>query len=249
MIGIYLIRNIVDNKVYVGRSKNIDARIKSHKRNLRKGTHKNTHLQNAWNKFGVESFEFSIICECSLDELVAKEGEYIGSYNSMDRDFGYNLNKETSGGLVVSDETRKKLSERTKGRKVSEETRRKIGESNRKANSGKKMSEETKRKISEALKGKKHSEEAKKNMSKAQKGRVVTQEHREKIKKTLKEKHQNPDFNKGAVENLVKYAKSDEHRKAVSKRMTGRKLTEEHKKKLSQKTKESWAKRKAQKEE
>ena len=51
-IGIYLIRNKANNKVYVGQSVDIKQRWYNHKRGRRNDTHDNEHLQKAYNKYG-----------------------------------------------------------------------------------------------------------------------------------------------------------------------------------------------------
>ena len=71
-------------------------------------------------------------------------------------------------GKLMSEESKKKLSEAKKGKHHSEEHKKKISESQK----GKKRSEETKKKISEARKGKKRSEETKKKISGAHKGKL-----------------------------------------------------------------------------
>jgi hypothetical protein len=60
------------------------------------------------------------------DELDYNEINYIKEYNSTNQEYGYNL--ESGGNLnkIVSEETRRKLSESNKGRIVSEETKDKI---------------------------------------------------------------------------------------------------------------------------
>ena len=60
---------------------------------LKKNYHHNIHLQNAWNKYGEENFEFSIIEECHMDQLDQREIYWISKLNSYED--GYNL---TSGG-------------------------------------------------------------------------------------------------------------------------------------------------------
>ena len=82
------------------------------------------------------------------------------------------LHNRTNGGdgvsgAVVSDETKRKISETLKGITHSEESRRKMSE----AHKGKTHSEETKRKISETLKGKTLSEETKRKLSEVRKGK------------------------------------------------------------------------------
>ena len=59
--GIYGIRNIANNKIYIGLSSDIYKRWKTHRNNLNKGKHINDHLQSAWNEYGENSFDFFII--------------------------------------------------------------------------------------------------------------------------------------------------------------------------------------------
>jgi len=77
------------------------------------------------------------------------------------------MSEATKGN--ISEETKRKLSEAKKGRKHSDEAKRKMsGENNHQY--GKPLTEETKRKISEATKGN-ISDETKRKMSEAKKGR------------------------------------------------------------------------------
>ena len=80
---------------------------------------------------------------------------------------------EAQKGKVASEETRRKLSEAKKGRVHSEEARRKMSESHK----GKLLSEDHKRKMSESLKGRVHSEETRRKLSEALSGRTQTEEH------------------------------------------------------------------------
>lgn len=67
--GIYIIRCIPTNKVYVGSSKNIEERWLQHKQMLLKGSHHSIKLQRAWDKHGAENFEFEIVEEV-IDGLI-----------------------------------------------------------------------------------------------------------------------------------------------------------------------------------
>ena len=83
MIGIYSITNLVNNKVYVGSSTNINHRFITHKSRLRNNIHCNKHLQNAWNKYGEENFKFEVIEECEEDKLTEREQYWIDFYGGM----------------------------------------------------------------------------------------------------------------------------------------------------------------------
>lgn len=94
--GIYKIKNLVTNKIYVGSSTNIKKRWRDHKWHLKKGIHHNSHLQSSWNKYGSNNFIFSIEIECEVDELLNEEKKIVLKYKSNDRNFGYNkINPKT----------------------------------------------------------------------------------------------------------------------------------------------------------
>lgn len=123
--GIYMIKNTSNNKIYIGQSVNIYKRWEKHKSDLNNNRHDNKHLQNAWNKYGEDCFDFSIIEECVENELNDREIYYIQLYYSYNNLYGYNM---TFGGdgCVPTDEVRLKMSESAKNRPpISEETRKK----------------------------------------------------------------------------------------------------------------------------
>lgn len=94
--GVYKIENLLNGKVYIGKSKNIRNRWSEHRSELNNGTHINNHLQSSWNKYGEDNFRFDVIYE-AIDEKdsLEKEEYYIDKYQSNDKRFGYNL---TNGG-------------------------------------------------------------------------------------------------------------------------------------------------------
>lgn len=108
--GIYCIKNLRDDKVYVGRSVDIERRLAQHRRSLQlgKSTH---HLQNAWNKYGSDAFEFTVLEYCDPTETVLKEAQWIKALSACLRTSGYNLNEESGdGSFTQSHETRQKRS-------------------------------------------------------------------------------------------------------------------------------------------
>ena len=140
--GIYQILNTVNGKVYIGSAKNIKNRWDRHTSSLKRNGRDNTHLQNAYNKYGEDAFEFSII-EYVEDEndLLAREQFYIDSY---DWDNLYNIYRVAGSplGFKHTEETKEKLRNHSKGRAP--------------WNAGKRWSEETKIKISDSLLGEKN---------------------------------------------------------------------------------------------
>ena len=77
-IGIYGIRNLLNGKVYIGKTgMNFGDRWDSHRSLLNNGKHDNPHLQKAWDKYGQDNFEFIIIEDCGIDELSDREKYYI----------------------------------------------------------------------------------------------------------------------------------------------------------------------------
>jgi group I intron endonuclease len=67
---IYKITNKVNNKFYIGSSKNFKKRIHSHLSQLRGQSHHNNHLQNSFNKYGEHEFTFEplycVLCESDM---------------------------------------------------------------------------------------------------------------------------------------------------------------------------------------
>jgi group I intron endonuclease len=146
---IYKITNLVNSKIYIGKTIR-DHRIRwsQHKdcaRNKQKGGLLDTYLYRAMRKHGVDHFNFEVIDQALLDEeLLEKEMEWIARLDSANRKIGYN---GTLGGQsgVPTPETRGKM----KGRPCSPETRAKIGASNR----GRVVSQEVRDKLSAKIKG------------------------------------------------------------------------------------------------
>ena len=89
--GIYMIKNKINGKVYIGQSVDIKKRWSSHIRNLESGTHDNFTLQCDYNKCKLEGFQFEVLKELinpTQEELLVLETQYINKFNSTIH--GYN---------------------------------------------------------------------------------------------------------------------------------------------------------------
>ena len=141
---IYLIRNKVNRKYYVGqtqREKGFDDRYKHsgegiervynyHKSWKKHNRSYNKHLLSSIEKHGFEAFEVN---ECldyafSLEELNIKEKVYIQLYNSFKNGYNETLGGEGKEGCSPSEETKTKMSEANKGKHLSDETKQKMSE-------------------------------------------------------------------------------------------------------------------------
>lgn len=73
MFTIYEIQNTVTGFRYIGCSKQVEKRWKEHRRELNYNKHCNSHLQNAWNKYGESTFSFKVIAEYSSESAMFLE--------------------------------------------------------------------------------------------------------------------------------------------------------------------------------
>lgn len=109
--GIYQIRHVASGNRYVGSAVRLVQRWAAHRSLLRKGRHHSGHLQNAWNLYGEQAFEFLVIEYCSRDRLIEREQAHIDS--------GCHYNKAPVAGSPLgvkwSEDARDRASARRRG--------------------------------------------------------------------------------------------------------------------------------------
>lgn len=113
---IYSILNKVNGKIYVGQTnRKFSRRMTEHKSHLRGNCHRNPHLQNAWNKYGEDAFEFNILEECPNSKLDDNEEWWITHFKSNNPAIGYNMQGGGNSQGTCSPDFREKMSKVTKG--------------------------------------------------------------------------------------------------------------------------------------
>lgn len=191
--GIYKIRNLLTNKVYIGSAENLEKRRRSHFSSLKSGTHKNKKLQRSYDKHGKEAFVFEVILFCDKPSLIMYEQIVIDFFDAVN--FGYNIKPQAGStiGYKHSDETKQKMKESRKKRimpPMSDETKKKISLS-KIGKKRKPFSEKAKENMSIAHIGKKrnpHSEETRKKLSEAAKRRGAPK-HTPEVLEKIRLKH------------------------------------------------------------
>lgn len=98
--GVYQVRNLVNGKILLGSSLNLEGPLNRHKFMLKIGSHTNKALQQAWNEYGADKFEFEILEEIQIkddpnfnlnDELTLLEMIWMEKLQPVG-ERGYNLN-------------------------------------------------------------------------------------------------------------------------------------------------------------
>lgn len=128
--GIYQIRCLINNKVYVGKSTNLKARFKNHKNTLKNNTNRNRFLQKDWNKYGESFFVFEIIEFAKESCLLKKEKEYIGRASKRKKCYNIIYNYDDIDSLILSE--RKKVGHRLANHNKTTAAREKASENTKK---------------------------------------------------------------------------------------------------------------------
>ena len=117
--GIYIIKNLVNDKTYVGQSKDIYSRWDTHFCDFKHLRHNNIYFQRSWNKYGKDNFEFKIIEICNIESLNEREIYWVSYYNSYNPIFGYNLTLGGSQNYDFSEEFLQKMRESHESQAIS----------------------------------------------------------------------------------------------------------------------------------
>ena len=111
---IYKIRNVVNDKFYVGSTVDSRKRFWAHRKALRLGTHDCVYLQRAWNKYGEDCFKFEIVEQLdNRDDLYPAEQKWLDEH--FGKDHCYNVAAHADSPMRdASPEIRAKLAAKTK---------------------------------------------------------------------------------------------------------------------------------------
>lgn len=138
---------------YVGQSIQCRRRRTYHFKALKARRHDNVKLQNAYNKYGKDSFIFEVLEKCSHEEIDQAEQWWLDEIHGYARTL--NIAKDSTSpnrGRKFSEETRRKVSEAGRGRVKTTDERAAISARMR----GVALPEETKRKIAETKAARAH---------------------------------------------------------------------------------------------
>lgn len=214
--GIYKIINTVNGQLYVGSAVSLRRRRHQHFTSLRRGRHKNPHLQAAFNKYGESAFVFTVIeIVENKEDLIAREQFFIDDLNPE-----YNIHRIAGSSLGVkhtaetrarrgvitklaweSESHRKRMSEAAKrraARGIGKGTSAKLSASSKKMweTRDRTVPDDVRAKISETLKGHEPPNKGK-PMSEEQrtklKGRKVSEEARRKMSESAKKRTASPE--------------------------------------------------------
>jgi group I intron endonuclease len=99
--GVFQVKNVLNDKVLLGSSLNLDGSLNKHRFMLKIGSHTNKALQKDWDTFGADQFVFEILEEVKVvdnpnfnlqDELTLLEQVWLEKLQPVG-EHGYNINE------------------------------------------------------------------------------------------------------------------------------------------------------------
>lgn len=126
--GIYVIKNNINHKVYIGAACDLYKRSSQHRRSLMDNKHHSIYLQRFVNKYGVGHLEFEVIELCEREMLQQREQYYLDKHQSYKNEMGFNMCQYAyvCTGLKQSPETIKKRIQGRLGKPLTEEHKKKL---------------------------------------------------------------------------------------------------------------------------
>lgn len=99
---VYKIENKITKESYIGSTVNFRKRVFTHKLKLKKNCHSSKLLQESYNKYGVDNFDYVIISECEnfreVEQKLLNETKYV-----------LNARRVATGGDMISNHINKDL--------------------------------------------------------------------------------------------------------------------------------------------
>ncbi len=126
--GIYVIRNGVNGKMYVGSALDIARRHAKHRYQLRTGKHPSKHLNAAWKKYGEDAFEFATLEECDSTVLLEREQFWMDKLHPA---YNKRLIAENNLGVAHTSEHKTYMHHVIKEWATSDEGRRQLSENSK----------------------------------------------------------------------------------------------------------------------
>ena len=152
---IYSIRNLKNDKIYIGLTKNCKQREYLHFNQLKRGVHDNPKLQEDFDIFGDSIFMFSVLEECDISIGKEREDYWIEYFGGIESDGVYNCqdNKKQNKEMIYKQNLKKIGSKRSE--EFKQKQRKRFLENN--PIRGKHHSIETRKKLSVSHLGEKNS--------------------------------------------------------------------------------------------
>lgn len=104
--GVYFICNLITNQIYIGSAVDFNHRKHYHFGFLKRNKHINKKLQNSFNKYGIDEFEFQILEFCAKDKRIEREQYYL---DTLKPEFNIRKIAGSNEGLKQSESAKKKL--------------------------------------------------------------------------------------------------------------------------------------------
>jgi len=108
--GVYIIKNLIDDKVYIGSSLDLYSRMNIHKNKLKRFKHENQKLNNFCITYGFDKLIFEMLELCDKNIILEREQFYMDLYKSYNT--GFNISKTSS--YPYKDLTEEEIKERRK---------------------------------------------------------------------------------------------------------------------------------------